>query len=343
MITLKFLDEIKYVLIFVIALLCGVNFLFFQNPVLSPSIYSYASTAEADIFETTVLTTQLNRAKSLRNADTIIIGDSSALMDIDASELSKVLQKNVQNLSTMGYVGPAGYRSLLELYFSNNQVLDTLIIQINPIILSNVEMSFTNMTYENQAISKSMSYKYDFPKIGMEYVRRNVMGNVLPTPLPGRYGEKYRFRRLMENYLDQHNGSMFDPLPDLKDEAVGSKPVKIEISEPVRRRLIILRQFLDENNHRIGKKLLILAPTNLRSASLNEIQERNLAAKEVASILGIELKNVINPIEHLPDHLFVGYHHMTRQGQEVFTRLLEKKLVGDKSHLLGSVDKGANK
>jgi hypothetical protein len=182
------------------------------------------------------------------------------------------------------------------------------------------------MTYESQAISKSMSYKFHFPRSGMEWVRRNMLGTILPTPLPGNYGQKYKFRRLLINHLNQHNGSMFDPAPDLKDEPVGSKPIKIEISEPVRRRLLVLRQFLDENSHRIDKKLLILSPTNLRSANSDEMRERILAAKEVGSLLGIELKNVVNPVEHLPDHLFVGYHHLTRTGQTVFTELLDEKL-----------------
>jgi hypothetical protein len=50
--------------------------------------------------ESIVIQTQQTRAQTIANADLLVVGDSSGLMDIDAARLASLMGRRVESLST---------------------------------------------------------------------------------------------------------------------------------------------------------------------------------------------------------------------------------------------------
>jgi hypothetical protein len=158
---------------------------------------------------------QRERAGALPPTDVLILGDSSALMDVDPVALGEDLgHAHVESLATLAWVGPAGYAHILR------QVLATqrparIVILMNGTGLQQEEAIYAGTGYEAMVLS-------DLP--GPGYARRQQlaadvrdglflesMQSVVDFPLPGSYGRTYGTPDDLVTYIRQHQGGLVDP------------------------------------------------------------------------------------------------------------------------------------
>ncbi|MBI5388031.1 MAG: hypothetical protein HZA90_25485 [Verrucomicrobia bacterium] len=168
----------------------------------------------------TLLIHQIEAARSRQEAEIVLVGDSSCLMDISAKQLSALLGCRVLNLGTHSYLDLLAYAQLLrEHVAAHPRPPRAVVLLLHPEALRRV----TPETYHS-ALFQSLLRGEDLPPLGgprerirqllgLEAFRNRCLSRWLPAPLPGAYGRTYGFSRDLEKFLMRNQGSVLDPEP----------------------------------------------------------------------------------------------------------------------------------
>lgn len=275
--------------------------------------------------EHTVLTHQALAARSATLATTLLVGDSSCLMDISADRLMSPSGSTALNLGTFMYVGFPGYATMLTTCLAANPTnVQRVIVLVHPEMLRGIEPV---LQYQN-FIAKVMSGEdVDDRSSAVAQVRglfglnilMNRIGARTPWALPGEYGRAYGFNLDLDAYMGRHNGSAFDPHLYRPGPAQGNADYRF--SPSLESGCRILRAAVPPSTQLIAA----LAPIPESFAPRNYAPRAQRILAEWARALGAD-QALTNLSAVLPDDAFASTTHLNKRGAEAFTSELARHL-----------------
>ncbi len=294
--------------------------------------------------ETIIVEQQIRRAKTIREADVLVIGDSSALMGVDAPLLERSLNVGrVENLATLGWVGPRGYSHLLELYFRRGLHAKAVVLLMHGMSLDRPQTQWNN--WEEMVLNE------DIPAISagnlMKEIRSGLSGQffdwAFAPPMPGAWGRFYGTQIELAGAIAKNNGSIFQPLLQMSpetnrwDEERGAKNggAQIPTSSDLSYRLspfaaLGLREFADVVARAdVPHVLFGITPTYLSTKTTRAVAENSRVAKDVEHLMHESLGKRVVLLElepFRPDEYFASNTHMNSLGRDHFTHDLARIL-----------------
>ncbi len=165
----------------------------------------------------TLLIHQLEAARAPAEADLLLLGDSSCLMDVSARQLGEALGARVLNLGTHSYLDlEAGARLLREYLAAHSRKPRAVLVLMHPEALRRSTPEAYHQALFQSLIEgrnpPALCWRDRFVRLlGLEDFRSRLLCRLVPTPLPGAYGRAYGFSREFERALSANLGSLLDP------------------------------------------------------------------------------------------------------------------------------------
>jgi len=269
----------------------------------------------ADDIEGVVVEEQLVRARAAPPADVLILGDSSALMDVDPKYLGELLNARVESLATVAFVGPTGWARMLELYATVHRA-PTILLLVHGIALNIEESTYVRRGLERWTLVDEPP-RLQTPQGARRQIWCELLAPALGVPLPGRYGVSYGTAKALRARVREH-GSLVDPNPP--PPAVET-PYRYEISSAFSARLPRLAEVV----HKAApeRALLVLTPLPSDHSDAETQRSRLEAARTVSTALGLDyldVKPTMNPVDH------ATVTHLTAKGRQRYTEHLAAAL-----------------
>ncbi len=269
----------------------------------------------------TLLVHQAEASRARHDADVLLLGDSSCLMDVDAKQLGDQLGRPALNLGTLSYLDLNAAAALLRRsVVANPDRLRAVVLLLHPEALRR-----TSPEAYHVAVLKNFLDGEDFMPgttgrdrlstfLGLEIFRARLLARVLPTPLPGAYGRRYGFSAELERHLTEHHGSAIDPDPQpFKGSAEYRLAPQLEAASRAFRAAVPA-----------GVKLFVgITPAPEGFVRANHRQLHSQMLRDLSGWLQAE------PLElpaELPDHFFVKTTHLSEAGACAYTELLARQL-----------------
>lgn len=170
--------------------------------------------------ERTILIHQAAAARSPQDAEVILLGDSSCLMNVSASQLGGSLARPVLNLGTFSFLDVNSHTAMLREYSrANPGRLRAVVLLMHAETLRRLGAeAFYADALENfwngRDHTASESWDGQLNKtLGVDIFKGRLLARALPLPLGGAYGRRYGFTADLERHLSLHRGSIIDPDP----------------------------------------------------------------------------------------------------------------------------------
>jgi hypothetical protein len=251
-----------------------------------------------------------------------LIGDSSCLMDVNASRLSAGLGRSAESLCSLAYVGPVGYAQILSTLLERDASPRLLVIVLHPAAFQR-DPSWDSWPafVKNGGVVSAPPIR--FPQSALDYIRVGLVERAIYNPLPGSYAMYYGGDQQFSGYIAAHRGSALDPGAGL--EGTG-KPVDYNMNEQFTQALIPLAAVLKK----IGTDRVLLMISPVPDVNINseaEIQRKE-AARRIAAILGLPAGNLLDTPASMPNIYFSSVTHLNRWGREALTDDVVKLIEG---------------
>ncbi len=176
----------------------------------------------------TILHHQLRAAPRAGGADVLLVGDSSCLMDVIASDLGRATGRPVRNLGTFSYLGLPEFGDLAARALAARPPgaePPTVVLLLHPrfLRLGTGDDAFVGM-YHALASGRSprepAGWRGTLARHGGAVTFRDrVETRLRPFPLRGAFGRHYGFHRGLGAHLEREDGSLLDPHADAIDPA----------------------------------------------------------------------------------------------------------------------------
>ena len=167
------------------------------------------------------------------DADILLIGDSSCLMNIDASILSEQLGVKVLNMGTVSFLNIETFAKLLEKYFeSSSKHPSAVVLVTHPDFLRRSSPSRSHVAWMEHYLagrddlSRKPTWKSIDQWLGAHIFQGRIL-KFLPRPLAVEFGRQFGFTRDLENYMNAHGGSALDPRTLDPKNLTGSREYRI--------------------------------------------------------------------------------------------------------------------
>jgi hypothetical protein len=282
--------------------------------------------ADEPQFVDALIATQIDRAGTIDAPEVLILGDSSALMNIDPILLGHLLGRRVETLATVAYAGPRGMAALLDRLANRGLRPGLILLTMHSAGLARKpEWS----TWTERVVRGPPDRQVETNLLRGALGKLNdLVSTTIYRPLEGAYGSYYGGLMDFERFVRLHHGGAVDPRPRSRD---GDTPVKalewccsFEISEHFRAELPALRTAL--GRHPGVPVRLLVSPLPKRWATPLGRANRSSATNEILAGLGLDLSALIDSPEYLPGADFAAPTHLHESAVPVFTRLLGQKL-----------------
>jgi hypothetical protein len=169
--------------------------------------------------EHTILTHQALASGKTSDADVVLIGDSSCLMDAAGGTLEKEFagKHHAINLGSFMYVGLNGYTALLSRYTSANPGrLQAVVLLLHPETLRTGTpvshyLVFLSDVCAGADHSQADSLRDQFSSLmGLDIFQGRCLSRV-PLPLAKEFGQYYGFNLDLDRFMTAQRGSAVDP------------------------------------------------------------------------------------------------------------------------------------
>jgi hypothetical protein len=277
--------------------------------------------APPEDIESIVIQRQFERSKSLPQVDVLLIGDSSALMDVDVTALEERLGQRVESLATVGFVGPAGYAHLLERYATGGRHLPTVVLLMHGYSLSLAESVFQTMGFERMVLTDQPRLRERRFKAAQRTLADALVRPVVSIPLPGLFAKAYGWREDLVAAIDAGHGSLTDP-NTLSKRGTG---YEFSVSDAVANRLGQLGQTLATLHP--DRLLFAITPLPEDDVGPSTLSSRAQAAARVASLLGTQATMLDGLPPMMSRQSFASPTHLAASGRESFTTVLGDTLI----------------
>ena len=181
----------------------------------------------------TVIVQQIDASNRADQADILLIGDSSCLMNIDAALLSEISGKQVTNLGTLSFLDIHTFSRLLRNSLSNQtKEPATIIFLVHPDFVRKKSSSKAHIeTFDYYLNQKDHAYGYLAswdPRrlLGTHIVDGRILSRI-PIPLSGSFAQFYGFTTELMDFMTRHNGSAIDPRRLQIDDLTGSADYRV--------------------------------------------------------------------------------------------------------------------
>jgi len=168
--------------------------------------------------ERTILIHQAEASRSLQDAEVLLLGDSSCLMDVSARQLTEQLGRPVLNLGTFSFLDLNAHALLLREYArANAGRLRAVVLLMHPESLRRLSAEpyynsvLTNFLSGHDHCQTATASERASCLLGVEIFQGRILARALPVPLPGAYGRRYGFTSDLETFLARERGSAIDP------------------------------------------------------------------------------------------------------------------------------------
>jgi hypothetical protein len=276
---------------------------------------------------------QLRRARVV-SPEVLIIGDSSALMDVEARELSSLLGFNVESLATLAWVGPAGYGRIVRLLSERASAPRVIVLLMCATGLAVDEPAFAENGWEQMVLEgqtdeaaapERTRAQRSFGRVLLAARDRIYTRLFLPLvgpPLPGRHGFYYGWPEDVARALDRSQGSLVDPsLPDTTELSV---PCHFELSDAVERRL---RAFAEATRSSgVQKTYFGITPVPQTAVVGGTLARRAATASRCLAALRLPPSAELPLPAACPARRFATFNHLGAEGRQEYSRLLAQLL-----------------
>jgi hypothetical protein len=252
------------------------------------------------------------------DAQIVLLGDSSCLMNVSARQLGEDIGRPVLNLGTLSYLDLPAHATLLKRFTNANpNQLKAVVLLLHPEGLRRPAPEvYHTKVLESFLAGKDYVAKQNVSHwLGLEIFRDRLFSRALPTALSGAYGRYYGFTRDLEEYLVRNRGSAVDPDPRVFQ---GSAEYRLAPQLEAGSRLFKMAV-------PPGTKLFVgitPVPAGFAARGHAELYQQMLGqwGQWLAADAALELPAV------LPDHLFAKTTHLNAMGAETYSRLLASAL-----------------
>lgn len=277
----------------------------------------------------TILLHQAAASERPSQATTLLVGDSSCLMNVSAPLLQQHFgaRERVLNLGTISYLDLDAFGLLVSKYAQANPgSLKRVVLFMHPEALRLREHNeyFRNVliSYWNGAETVDTRTAPLVRWSGAEILRTRLFSRWLPNPLPGPWGQFYGFSLDLWDHLDQNQGSAIDPRAFSIAEAKGNPEYRLapelEKSSDAFRRTIPP-----------GVELLVAITPSPQSFVLPSHDETCSAMlQQWATWLQADRALASLPCS-LPDEMFASTTHLNAAGNRAYTRMLARELTSN--------------
>lgn len=170
--------------------------------------------------EQTILIHQAEAARSPQDAEVILLGDSSCLMNVSARQLGDALGRPALNLGTFSFLDVNSHAAMLREYSRTNPGrLRAVVLLMHAETLRRLgaEEFYTDALvhfWSGKDHTSSAAWHGQLNKmLGVDIFKGRLLARTLPLPLGGAYGRHYGFTADLERHLSVHRGSAIDPDP----------------------------------------------------------------------------------------------------------------------------------
>jgi hypothetical protein len=264
----------------------------------------------------------IHKAEASRSRDTanvLLLGDSSCLIDVSATQLSEAVGGPVLNLGTLSYLDLNAHATLLKRFVTATPgQLKAVVLLLHPDALRrhsaeeyHVAVLENFLAGEDHITKRNAAYW-----LGLEFFRGRVLSRVLPAPLPKAYGRRYGFSSDLEAHLKRERGSAVDPDPkDFQGNPEYRLAPQLEIQS---------RDFKAAVPAEV-KLFVGITPVPNGFAPANHAELHREMLLQWSRWLGADAALTDLPAT-LPDELFAKTTHLNERGAVEYTTLLARSL-----------------
>lgn len=273
--------------------------------------------------ERTILIHQAEAARSSHDADVILLGDSSCLMNVSAKQLGSELGRRVLNLGTFSFLDLNTHAAMLRAYATANPGrLRAVVLLMHAETLRRLgaedyylDALDSYWSGEDQVAGESWDARLD-QTLGVNIFKGRILARTVPTPLGGAYGRRYGFTSDLERYLTFNQGSAVDPDPQ---PLTGS--TEYRLAKSIEKASKNFRSAVPD-----GVELFVgITPAPGRFVGLQYPALREIMLNQWAEwVGGVALTNI--PAT-MPDSDFVRTTHLTEPAISNYTSALASSLV----------------
>jgi len=166
----------------------------------------------------TILIHQAESSRAPSDAEVLLLGDSSCLMDVSAKELSSRLGRPVLNLGTVSYLDPAAYALLLREFAAANPArVRAVVLLMHPEALRRAGSEPYHLNLLTNFLAARDHFRTETLEgrisclLGVDILAGRILSRVRPAPLSGAFGRRYGFTGDLESFMAANQGSAIEP------------------------------------------------------------------------------------------------------------------------------------
>lgn len=164
----------------------------------------------------TILINKIEASSAQGDAQILLLGDSSCLIDVSAVQLGAQLGEPVLNLGTLSYLDLESHATLLRRFAAANpNQLKAVVLLLHPEALRRpVPESYHTTFVQSFITGQDHTARPTISQwAGLEIFRGRLLSRAVPTALSGAYGRYYHFSDDLDRYLIHNRGTAVDPDP----------------------------------------------------------------------------------------------------------------------------------
>jgi hypothetical protein len=267
----------------------------------------------------TIVIHKIEASGSRQDAEVLLMGDSSCLMDLSAVKLTREIGRPVLNLGALSYLDLNAHATLLQRFVAANpNQLKAVVLLLHPEALRRpAPEQYHTAVFEHFVAGQDHVTKRNLAHwLGLESFRTRLLCRALPTLLAGAYGRRYGFSSDLQSYLARQRGSAIDPDP----KAFQGNP-EYRLAPQLESQSRAFKTVVPP-----GVKLFVaITPVPAGFAPPNFAQQHRQMLERWSQWLGADAALVDLP-PTLPDDLFAKTTHLNEAGTAEFTTLLARSL-----------------
>lgn len=274
----------------------------------------------------TILFQKTEMTHSDRDAQILLLGDSSCLMGVDALRMGELFPDSplVMNFATLSYLGLTDHGKLARAYLDRHPGSRPLVV-----LLMHPEALRSSMasTYHQSLLDHYLAGRWMEPPatatpfhwLAIPTFQTQLATPVLPPVLPKEFGVRYGFTAGLWRYLQEHRGSGVDPRRFLTEQANASAEYRLSKAlEPAS------KQFRFQLPNSIPLAVGVMPVPESFAWEKHEEIIRPLLKQWGEWLRAEYLLEGLPGV--LPSEMFATRTHLNGSGQHHFTRLLADQL-----------------
>ena len=279
--------------------------------------------------EETILTRQWERSQ--KPSEMVLVGDSSALMDVSGSQLSRELGVETLQLGTFSLLQPADFAVLASNSLHRSTQPGTVLLLVHPEFLPRpagdpaMVSKFRCIREGTTALDPEADWgERAAHSLGLIHVRDRLESRWRAFPMKGPYGVRYGFSDQVFSALDR-DGGLVDP--NRYRPKPGSR-VSMNVSPRLEVPFRAWRKALPEST----RILVGITPVPESEAGPELGTRRDQALQTLVEWIGGNTQGLSSLPTRLPDTDFASSTHLTENAREPYTRQLAQavRAVGSK-------------